>query len=192
MNSHLSAICLVLAVPALSPADWIPSGSLTQAREGHTAVLLADGRLLVIGGTAAVTTDYSFGYDHRPKSGAEVYDPVTGAWTATGSLRMGRHGFTATLLRNGTVLVAGGNTSGYFTPPELYDPTAGTWRPTPPMIRQREFHTATLLPNGKVLVIGGFERGGFPGSTSPPCSPMARCWPLEIAIARRKRKSTIR
>src|SRR5688500_1304056 len=65
MKSQLLLICLAGLFPALCTADWIPTGSLTAAREGHTAVLLADGRLMVIGGTAAITTAYSFAHDGR-------------------------------------------------------------------------------------------------------------------------------
>jgi hypothetical protein len=215
MKSHLLPICLAAALPPLCPGDWIPTGNLTAPRQDHTAVLLADGRLLVIGGTAAVTTAYTFTHDGRPKNSAEVYDPAAGAWTATGSLQVARQGFTATLLQDGRVLVAGAASSGDPGSAELYDPIAGTWRATGTLTFPRAFHTATLLPNGKVLVVGGFQRDNFMASaelfdpvtetwrmTGPPLIvssyhvaallPDGKVLAVEIATARRKRKSTIR
>jgi len=89
---------------------------------------------------------------------AELYDPGSGMWSATGSLATTRINHTAMLLLNGKVLVAGGfNTSGALASAELYDPASGTWTATGSLNTAREFHTATLLPNGKVLVAGGYD-----------------------------------
>ena len=82
--------------------------------------------------------------------GAEVYDPASGTWTATGKMITPTKGATATLLRDGTVLVIG--TDGA----ELYDPDSGTWTATGRMTQRHEYHAAVLLPDGKVLVAGGY------------------------------------
>jgi hypothetical protein len=109
--------------------------------------LLPSGQVLVAGGRG----------DTGTLASAELYDPASGTWTATGSLNTARaYGDTATLLPSGQVLVAGGvGNSGFLASAELYDPASGTWTATGSLLRWRYGHTATLLPNGKVLVAGG-------------------------------------
>jgi N-acetylneuraminic acid mutarotase len=132
---------------------WSAAGNLSVARvEGATATLLADGRVLVTGGSPG-------------GSSAELYDPATGAWSSAGTMNSARYYHTATLLANGKVLVAaGGNESNLPTSAELYDPATGSWTATSDLITARYIagenvgsHTATLLPNGKVLVAGGLD-----------------------------------
>jgi hypothetical protein len=90
---------------------------------------------------------------------AEIYDPVTKKWSATGSLPAGRNQHSATLLFDGRVLVAGGQ-SGQGTPPVntavIYDPVAGTWAFTSgTMAVLRTAHRAAPLLDGSVLIAGG-------------------------------------
>ena len=108
--------------------------------------MLQSGKVLVIGGDSV-------------GNGAELYDPATGTWSLTGNLNVARRVFTATLLRNGKVIVAGGSDdtrTNALSSAELYDPATGIWSITGNLITARGDHTANLLPNGKVLVVGGF------------------------------------
>jgi hypothetical protein len=137
----LTALLLDLSVFQTAHAGiWVTNGPMTTARYGHTATLLSDGRVLVAGGGG---------------NSAELYDPATKAWTMTG-LMSRPHSGTATLLRNGEVLVADVGA-------DLYNPATRRWTATGDMVIGRSYPAAVLLPNGKVLVTGGvnLNAGGF-------------------------------
>ena len=73
-----------------------------------------------------------------------------------------RAGHTATLLRNGKVLVTGGgNNISFLRAAEVYDPASGAWSVAASMTTARYFHTATSLPSGQVLVTGGWNGGNL-------------------------------
>ena len=135
---------------------WSLTGSLNIPRVLHTTTLLPNGKVLVAGGITN-TTPPDFGVTNS----AELFDPVTGTWSVTGSLNIGRFWYTATLLANGKVLVVGGagGETGVLSSAELYDPATGTWSVTGSLIAARYAHTATLLQNGNVLIVGGSDDG---------------------------------
>lgn len=119
---------------------------MTAARNGHRAVLLMNGKVLLVGGWSSSTT-----------ASAEVYDPASETFTATKrSMNYRRGGHTATLLPDGRVLVAGG--WGYSTitnTAEIYDSETDTFTITGRMTASRGSHDASLLHTGKVLLVGG-------------------------------------
>jgi len=131
--------------------------TMTQARYGHTATLLPNGKVLVAGGEG--------GND----STAETYSSSDGSWTATTSMSHGRSYHTATLLHDSTVLVAGGNS--YGATAETYNPSNDSWTATAPMADGRSNHTATLLGDGTVLVTGGSDL-----SSAEIYEPTTRSW----------------
>jgi N-acetylneuraminic acid mutarotase len=140
-----------------SSRTWTATASMSAGRIGHAAVLLSDGKVLVSGGYAYDRT----GNNAIWLASAELYDPVSETWTATGSMVEARDGQTATLLADGTVLVAGGQSAfgnegqGILATAELYDPISRTWTGTAEMSEARYGHMATLLLDGQVLVSGG-------------------------------------
>ena len=162
----LSANIAPAALAQVSGA-WTTTGSLNTPREGHTATLLANGQVLVVGG--AEVTGFL--------NSAELYNPATGKCTATGSMATPRIDHSATLLPNGDVLVAGGeNAAGLLNSAELYNPATGKWIPTGNMTLPRALHGAALLPNGQVLVAAGNNSVGSTGNTAEIYDPSKGTW----------------
>jgi hypothetical protein len=141
-----------------NPANgtFTPTGGLNTARAYHTATLLSSGAVLIAGGV-------SYNGQNFYPTVAELYNPATGTFTLTGNLNTVRASHTATLLNNGTVLIAGGaNSNGVLAASELYNPATATFTPSGNLNAPREFHTATLLNNGLVLMAGGDGATGLP------------------------------
>ncbi|WP_437833783.1 Kelch repeat-containing protein [Sorangium sp. So ce1153] len=131
---------------------WRLMRSMSTGRRSHTATLLQDDQVLVVGGEGKA--------DKAPVNTVELYDLMTDTWAPRASMATARHLHSATRLLNGKVLVAGGLTevassASFLYSAELYDPAADTWSPAPPMNFARYGHAATLLADGKVLVAGG-------------------------------------
>jgi len=109
----LTAVLAPFGAAAASPHTWTATGRMSHARSGHTATLLANGKVLVAGG-----------YDTTALASAELYDPVRGTWAATGTMSHARAYHRATLLANGTVLVVGGydTNNNALASAEVYSP----------------------------------------------------------------------
>ncbi len=137
-------------VQVASGLSSVPTGNMLVARESHAASLLSDGRVLITGGEYDIPVNPFWG----ELTESEVFDPVTGKFTAVGQMTTARAFHTSTLLQNGKVLITGGEYPVFSNTAELFDPATDTFRLTGNMAVQRGFHTATLLPNGKVLIIG--------------------------------------
>ena len=135
-----------------STGTWSATGSMTTGRLGGNAVLLANGRVLILGGHNGFT----------PHSSAEIFDPVAGTFTATDGMGAARTGPGAVRLGDGRVLVAGGQTTGggVTASAEIYDPNSGDFSATGGMSTPRQVNNATLLWDGRVLIAGGSNAGG--------------------------------
>jgi hypothetical protein len=149
---------------------WTAGMPMSAGRIFHTATVLADGRVLVVGGQRSAATP--------ALNSAELFDPATGVWSATGALASARGSHTATLLEDGRVLVAGGSdgTGPVLASAELYNPATGTWSAALPMPSQVEHHTATRLANGRVLIAGGSTAGEVPVTAACEYDPVAGTW----------------
>jgi hypothetical protein len=120
--------------------------------------LLANGKVLIAGGVSGLAQGAAL-------RTAELYDPATGSFSATGSMTAARRSHSATLLLDGRVLIAGGvDASSAFTSAELYDPSTGRFSSAGDMITARAGHDAILLDNGTVLFLGGYGSS----SDTPP------------------------
>lgn len=134
----------------------VDAGSMTRPRVYHSATLLQNGRVLIAGGSQ------DFCNPSRPvtSDSAEQFDPDSMSFQTTGRMNSGHMNHTATLLKSGKVLVAGGRTGICGNPTagaEWYDPVSGSFSVTTSMLARRESHTATLLNTGRVLMVGDLQ-----------------------------------
>lgn len=162
--------------PAADPADFRSTASLAVPRSAHSATLLDDGRVLVVGGEDIVTRD--------PLSSVEIFDPVSETWESGPSLPVPRSNHRAVRLKDGRVLVVGGGRSApigaasgidVLSSALIYDPERDRWSTTGSLHEGRSHFGAVLLPSGKVLVAGGGSGEHEHGSE---CSGASQCGPL--------------
>ncbi len=153
----MAGASLLAAIPtaaADTPGSFAPTGSMTVKRTEAVAAPLADGRVLVAGGSD----------DANVLQSAEIFNPATGTFAPTGMMTVKRRNAAAAPLPDGRVLVAGGaNFDGggnFLQSAEIFDPATGGFAPTGSMTVKRQAAAAAPLPDGRVLVAGGFDGGG--------------------------------
>lgn len=145
---------------------FTPAGSMSAARGAHAAALLADGRVLISGGTT--------GGAAPPPLDTEIFDPASGRFSSAGKLQAPRDSHAAVTLADGRVLVIGGRVPSEISgspgvglgSTEIFDPQTGLWSAGPTLAPAFYAATVTLLSNGKVLVFGGQDAAGFPQSAA--------------------------
>ena len=137
----------------LDTRQFSPAGAMTSPRVNHTATLLMNGEVLIAGGA---TNDDPVAQGGILRS-AELYNPATGKFTATGSMNFERAGHSALPLPNGKVLILGGlaNNDDVIAAAELYDPASGTFTTMGKLTDPRVFLTVTPLANSQWLIAGG-------------------------------------
>ena len=158
---------------SLSATAFSGTGSAVNGRFAHVAVRLDDGRVLVAGGISGISGLKT----------AELYDPLSGTWTVTGTMTFERIGLAAAPLPGGRVLVAGGarfNQTCADAPAgnsaEVYDPAAGTWTRTGSFTQPRSSAIAVPLADGRVLLAGGGSRCGVVYASADIYDPATDQW----------------
>jgi hypothetical protein len=145
-----SAITIYASAEIYDPGGgrFNANANLTVKRHKHDATLLADGTVLIVGGS-----------DERDSRGAytttEIYYPKTKSFAKIGDMNLARYKLqgTTVVLKNGKVLIAGGADRA-----EVFDPAAKTFAITAGKFETaRLFATATLLRDGQVLIVGGYD-----------------------------------
>ena len=151
--SQLNSVFAWRIAAAQAPSTnktWSPTGSMTSQYGGPAAVLLPNGKVLVVGGFSPVVgSGATFG---------DIYDPASGSFGSAGMLLFNEGpSLTATLLNDGRVLIVGGTNSAA----EFYDPSSGQFLAAPSTLQVHgPGRTATLLKDGRVLIVGGLNVSG--------------------------------
>jgi len=135
------------------------AGTMSTPRYNHTATLLNSGKVLVAGGLFSTICQPSACGAADDLASAELFDPASAAFAPAGSMAIPRNLHTATLLKNGAVLVAGGNNGNTISlaSAEIFNPNTGSFSNTGSLLTPREGHAATLLNDGTVLITGGLS-----------------------------------
>lgn len=154
------------SVPPLEPIN-----PMLSARSVFTTTLLNNGKILVVGGN---------GPGGQAIAQAELYDPATNTWTATGALGEARQQHSATLLPNGRVLIVGGVVNGDTATAkktvEIYNPATGKFTPAASIRTARANHFAVLLRTGLVLIGGGYTVDGSSIRSAQLYNPASGVW----------------
>jgi N-acetylneuraminic acid mutarotase len=132
--------------------SWSIAASMLTPRVGHSATPLADGKVLVVGGSS--------GRRGEELATSELYDPRTNSWSVGPAMNIEREGHVAVLLKNGDVLVVGGSQGGIqVTDPEVYQVRGDRWVAMGGLPEAGTGFAVTPLADGRVLLVGGIGGG---------------------------------
>lgn len=140
---------------------YVDAGKLNIPRSHHTATKLKDGRVLVVGGTTDLKVKKSLGLDNHFLKYAEIYDPKTMKFELVGKLKQARWNHSATLLKDGRVLITGGSSGNNkkqfgLSSSEIFDPKTNKFTPAGDLNIPRMYLNSNLLDDGRVLITGGW------------------------------------
>jgi hypothetical protein len=130
------------------------TGNYVESSFRHALVVLADGRVMKLGGEAETATGPAYPYSTK----AEIWDPATNQWRATGPMTTARETIQPVLLQDGKVLVAGGRSSMFLNSTEVYDPANGTFTAGPNLPVDFQPFSATVLANGDIVYTADYRR----------------------------------
>ena len=186
------AVGLVLvAPPAAAASGWTTAAALPVVRSGLVAVTAPDGRIVV---TAGFQTG-SFGQailDTR----TDVYNPVTGAWSAAAPIPTARSLPGAALAANGRIYVVGGHTgggSGYSGVTEAFDTATGTWTSGLATMPTGRYEVAAVAAGTgaqeRIYALGGFNQAAVGGSlaTVEAYNPASDTWSAVASLPTARR-----
>ncbi len=142
------------------------SGKMNLARSGHTATVLENGNVLVVGG-------------HSSNGAAEIYDYVSDTWTTAGTAAAYHRNHTACLLNDGKVMVVGGAA----ITAETYDPETATWTTITSPSTIRNHHAGVTLRDGRVLICGGYNGSSVALSSAEVYNPTNNTWMSASAMS---------
>jgi len=166
---------------------WAATGALGSARAGHAAALLEDGTVLVAGGQTRW-----FPLPALYTATANVYEPGTGTWSATGSMGTARRSFTLTRIPGGLVVAAGGRNSTALSSAERYNVSNAGWGGAGSLGAARSGHAAALLPDARILLAGGMDGTGAAVGSIAEYSPGTNAWAeVETGGARADHTATL-
>lgn len=156
---------------------WSFIADMSEARSFPTASVLRDGRVLVTGGSHTGAGPAAM------RRTAEIYNPVTNSWSSAGRFEVHRAGHSATVLRDGRVLVVGGaGPASTIAKAEIYDPDKNAWLPAGSLAMARTGHSADTMSDGRIIVAGGWTNGGSAGHLVELFDPRVGTW-LTLAVS---------
>ena len=156
---------------------WSLVGHMSEARSVPTASVLHDGRVLITGGSHIGAGSAAM------RNTAEIYNPITNSWAPAGEFEVNRAGHSATVLRDGRVLVAGGaGPASTIAKAEIYDPDKNAWYSAGSLALARTGHSAAMMSDGRIIVAGGWSNDGSAGHLVELFDPRVGTW-LTLAVS---------